>query len=280
MNGGHVRNLFFGSLRWVLLALAVLWAAFPILFMATSSLKQPSEIWAYPPTLFGTVTPRNYAEIGRFNPTFYGNLTNSVLVTIAGVIVTLIISIAAAFVFSRLRSGWLRLPALLVITIRMFPPIVVLIPLYPTMSAMGILDTLTPLVLVGAAFAVSIATLLLKAFVDDIPIDLEEAAMIDGCNRLQAFFRITLPLIAPGIAAVVVFVAVGFWNEYMFPLVFTSTQARTVPVTIAVAMANAEGVAWGQLLAMSTIHLIPMLVLVMAVHKHLVRGMTLGAVKG
>ena len=249
-----MRNLIFGSLHWVLLALAVLWAAFPILFMVTSSLKQPSEIWAYPPTLFGAVTSRNYAEIGRFNPTFYGNLKNSVLVTIAGVIVTLVISIAAAFVFSRLRSGWLRLPALLVNTICRFPRVVVLIPLYPTMSALGILDTLTPLVLVGAAFAVSIATLLLKAFVDDIPIDLEEAAMIDGCNRLQAFVRITLPLIAPGIAAVVVFVAVGFWNEY-------------VPAGLHLDKAHGPGddrgrdnqlgrVAWGQLLAMSTIHLI------------------------
>jgi multiple sugar transport system permease protein len=274
------RWLVYSSLRWLLLAMALVWAAFPTLFMIASSLKQPSEIWGYPPTLFGTVTLRNYAEIGRFNPTFYGNLVNSVLVTVAGVILTLVISLAAAFVFSRFRSGWLRLPALLVITIRMFPPIVVLIPLYPTMSAIGVLDTLTPLVVVGSAFAVSIATLLLKAFVDEIPIDLEESAMIDGCTRLQAYFKITLPLIAPGIAAVVVFVAVGFWNEYMFPLVFTSTEARTVPVTIAVAMANAEGVAWGQLLAMSTIHLVPMVVLVMLVHKHLVRGMTIGAVKG
>ena len=103
---------------------------------------------------------------------------------------------------------------------------------------------------------------------------------IDGCNQFQAFVRITLPLIAPGIAAVVVFVAVGLWNEYLFALIFTSTDARTAPVTIAIAISNPDGARWGQLLAMSTIHLLPMLVLVMAVHKQLVQGMTTGAVKG
>jgi multiple sugar transport system permease protein len=179
-----------------------------------------------------------------------------------------------------MKMGWLRLPALLLITIRMFPPIVVIIPLFPVMNALGLLDTLAPLVFAGAAFGVSIATLLLKAFIDDIPPELEEAALIDGCTRFQAFYRVTLPLIAPGLAAVVVFISVGLWNEYLLPLVFTSSNARTAPVTIAIAINNIEGVQWGMLLAMSTIHLIPMLVLVMLMHKRLVQGMTMGAVKG
>jgi multiple sugar transport system permease protein len=122
--------------------------------------------------------------------------------------------------------------------------------------------------------------MLLKAFIDDIPVELEQAAMIDGCNQFQAFILITLPLIAPGIAAVVVFVAVGFWNEYLFALIFTSTEARTAPVAIAVAIGDPDGARWGQLLAMSTIQLAPILLLVMLVHKQLVQGMTTGAVKG
>lgn len=274
------RILTLATLKWLLLAAALIWAAFPIVFMVASSFKLPSEIWAYPPRLFGTMNLDNYRQIARSSPTYYSDLWNSVKVTVLGVAVTIVISIAAAFVFSRLRLGWLRIPALLIITIRMFPPIVVIIPLYPLMSALGLLDTVTPLVLAGAAFSVSIATLLLKAFIDDIPAELEQAATIDGCNQFQAFFLITLPLIAPGIAAVVVFVAVGLWNDYLFPLIFTSTNARTAPVTIAVAISNPDGAAWGQLLAMSTIHLLPMLALVMLVHKQLVRGMTAGAVKG
>jgi multiple sugar transport system permease protein len=216
----------------------------------------------------------------RFNPTYVGDIWNSIQVTFWGVLLTLLAALGAAFVFSRMRLGWLRVPAFFIIAIRMFPPIVVIIPLFPLMNALGLLDTLTPLVIAGAAFGVSIATLLLKAFIDDIPVDLEEAALIDGCTKFQAFYRITLPLIAPGIAAVVVFTAVGLWNEYLFPLVFTSSSARTAPVTIAVSINNVEGIRWGMLLAMSTVHLLPMLILVMLVHKRLVRGMTMGAVKG
>ena len=278
---GILRRLIAGVVKWSLLALVLLWAAFPIVFMVMSSFKRPSEIWAYPPRLWGSImTMTNYEQILQFSPNYYRALWNSVQVTVIGVILTILVSIAAAFVFSRIRTGWLKLPGLLIIVIRMFPPIVVIIPLFPLMSALGLLDTITPLVLAGTAFSVSIATMLLKAFIDDIPAELEQSAMIDGCNQFQAFILITLPLIAPGIAAVVVFVAVGFWNEYLFALVFTSTEARTAPVAIAVAISDPDGARWGQLLAMSTIQLAPVLLLVMLVHKQLVQGMTTGAVKG
>jgi multiple sugar transport system permease protein len=275
-----IRVIAYDAMRWSLLAVAVAWAVFPIIFMILSSFKLPSEIWAYPPSLWGTMSFGNYRQIGQFSPTYFNDLLNSAKVTVLGVLLTIALSVGAAFVFARMRTGWLKWPALLIITIRMFPPIVVIIPLFPVMSALGLLDTIAPLVLAGAAFSVSIATLLLKAFIDDIPVELEQSAMIDGCNQFQAFYRITLPLIAPGIAAVVVFVAVGLWNEYLFALIFTSTTARTAPVTIAVAISNPDGARWGQLLAMSTIHLVPILALVMLVHKQLVPGMTTGAVKG
>ncbi len=280
MRAYPMRSGFDALVRWGLLGIILVWTTFPIIYMVLGSFKPPADVWAYPPQLLGTMTTQNYAEIMRFNPTFFANMLNSVLVTLYGVILTLLAALGAAFVFARMRVGWLRLPAFFLIAIRMFPPIVVIIPLFPLMSALGLLDTLTPLVLAGAAFGVSIATLLLKAFIDDIPVELEEAALIDGCTKFQAFYRITLPLIAPGLGAVVVFTAVGLWNEYLFPLVFTSSEARTAPVTIAVAINNVEGVRWGMLLAMSTIHLLPMVVLVMLVHKQLIRGMTMGAVKG
>lgn len=280
MTARHVMVYLGGATKWVLLAAIVLWAAFPILFMVASSFKPAAEIWAYPPRLLGSVTLNNYAEIPRLAPTFFRDLWNSALVTAFGVVLTLLIALCAAFVFSRMKMGWLRVPALLLITVRMFPPIIVIIPLFPLLMTLGLLDTLTPLVLAGTAFGISIATLLLKAFIDDVPAELEEAALIDGCNKFQAFCMITLPLIAPGLAAVVVFIAVGLWNEYLFALVFTSTEARTAPVTIAVAMGNIDGVRWGMLLAMSTIQLLPILALVMLVHRNLVQMNMGGAVKG
>ncbi len=265
---------------YALLAAAVVWSTFPILFMVSSSFKPSSLVWSYPPTLVTQPTLENYNTINRLYPMFWGQLLNSVTVTAIAAGITLVLALGAAFVFSRLRHDWLRLPALLLIFVRMFPPIIVVIPLFPVLNALGWLDTLTPLVLVVVAFSVSIATLLLKTFIDDIPIELEEAALIDGCSRLQAFITITVPLVAPAIGAITLIVAIGAWNDYLFPLVFTSTRARTAPVTIAIALANDDGVYWGALMGMATIHLLPTLALVTMLHRQLVTVMTMGAVKG
>lgn len=264
----------------LLLAIAVLWSFFPVAFLIMGSFKQGSEIWSYPPSLIFEPTLANYRDIPALSPLYLPSLLNSVMVTVLALAATLFLSVCAAFVFSRMKAGWLKGPALLVILVRMFPPIIVIIPLYPVFNSLGLLDTLAPLVLAGVGFSVSVATLLIKTFVDDIPIELEEAAQIDGCGRLEAFLRITLPLVTPAIGAVGLFVGITIWNEYLFPLVFTSTEARTAPVAIAIAISNPDGVRWGSLLAMSTIHLAPMLVLVMVLYRQLVTVMTVGAVKG
>lgn len=265
---------------FVLLCIAVIWAFFPILFMISSSFKPGGLIWSYPPTLIADPTVSNYQGIAKLFPRFWASLFNSFIVTILTTSLTLVMAIASAFVFSRLRRPWLKLPAFLMIFVRMFPSIIVVIPLFPVFNELGWLDTIAPLVLCGAAFAVSMATLLIKTFVDDIPLELEEAAMIDGCSRVGAFTRITLPLLTPAIAAVSLVVAIGSWNEYLFPLVFTSNDARTAPVIIATAMGSEDGVAWGAVMAMATVYLAPPLLLVLMLHKQLTNVMTMGAVKG
>lgn len=265
---------------FVLLCVAVVWAFFPIVFMISSSFKPGGLIWSYPPTLIAEPTVANYQGIQTLFPRFWTSLVNSIIVTVLTTSLTLVMAIAAAFAFSRLRQPWLKLPAFLMVFVRMFPSIIVVIPLFPVFNELGWLDTVTPLVLCGAAFAISMATLLIKTFVDDIPVELEEAAMIDGCSRVGAFTRITLPLLTPAIAAVSLVVAIGSWNEYLFPLVFTSNDARTAPVIIAIAMSNEDGVAWGGIMAMATVYLAPPLLLVLGLHKQLTNVMTMGAVKG
>lgn len=265
---------------FAVLCIAVIWAVFPILFMISSSFKPSGLIWSYPPTLVARPTITNYENISVLFPKFWPHLLNSFISTAIITVVTVVLAIAAAFVFSRLRRSWLKLPAFLMVLVRMFPPVIIIVPLFPIFNQLGWLDTLTPLVLGGVAFAISMATLLLKTFVDDIPVDLEEAAMIDGCTRVGAFIRITLPLITPAIAAISLVVAIGAWNDYLFPLVFTSNSARTAPVTIAIAMENEDGVAWGAVMAMATVYLAPPLLLVLLLHKQLTNVMTVGAVKG
>ncbi len=267
-------------LRYVLLAVCLIWACFPTLFMVISSFKPPGEIWAYPPKLFTTPTLENYELLIEQHPEYGKALWNSLATTVLAVLATLVVAIGAAYVFSRMRMAWLKVPAAFLLTIRMFPPIIVIIPLFPIFSSLGLMDTMAPIVIAGVAFSTSIAIMLLKSFIDSIPPELEEAAMIDGCSRLGAFLRITLRLIAPGLAAIVAFVGISMWNEYLIPLVFTSSNARTAPVSIAIAMAAPDGLSWGVLLSMATIHLAPMVLLVLVLHEPLVKGMTVGAVKG
>lgn len=265
---------------FAVLCVAVIWAVFPIIFMISSSFKPSGLIWSYPPTLVANPTVTNYENISVLFPKFWPHLLNSLITTAIVTVVTVVLAIATAFVFSRLRQGWLKLPAFLMVLVRMFPPVIIIVPLFPVFNQLGWLDSLTPLILGGVAFALSMATLLLKTFIDDIPVDLEEAAMIDGCSRVGAFIRITLPLITPAIAAISLVVAIGAWNDYLFPLVFTSNSARTAPVTIAIAMENEDGVAWGAVMAMATVYLAPPLLLVLLLHKQLTNVMTAGAVKG
>jgi multiple sugar transport system permease protein len=120
---------------------------------------------------------------------------------------------------------------------------------------------------------------MMKTFVDDVPIELEESALIDGCSKWRAFFRITLPLTAPGITAVAIFVAVGIWNEYTFAYILSASRAVTAPVVITTVRSDVMGVNWGGLFAACVIQLLPMLILVIVVHKYLIRGIQTGAIK-
>jgi multiple sugar transport system permease protein len=225
------------------------------------------------------MTFENYREIVRFNPTFFLNMWNSVQVTVYGVALTLVAALGAAFVFSRMHMGWLRLPAVFIIAIRMFPPIVVIIPLFPLMNALGLLDTLTPLVVAGAAFGVSIATLLLKAFIDDIPVELEEAALIDGATRWQVFRHVALPIAKPGIAVSFILAVIFSWNNFVFGIVLAGRETRTLPVAV-YNMISFDQLSWGPLAAAALVVTLPVLLLTVFAQRQNVAGLTAGAVKG
>jgi multiple sugar transport system permease protein len=174
----------------------------------------------------------------------------------------------------------MKFPVFFMVAVRMFPPIVIIIPLFPVMVVLGMVDTLPALVLMLASFGVSMATLVMKTFIDEIPIAFEESAIIDGCTGFQAFTRIILPLAIPGIFATVVFIGIPVWNEYLFVMVFAPSAMRTAPVTLSLMMGNIMGVNWGATLAGTILHLLPVMVLVSVMQRRLVKGMSLGGIKG
>jgi multiple sugar transport system permease protein len=274
-----LRRWAWDGLAWAALLALLLWSFAPIAYILVSSFKLPLNIWEYPPTLHGPFTANNYLDVVSKWDAYTLHVRNSVIVTFGSSLATLAFALPAAFAFSRMGNRFLKVSALYLIAIRMVPPVVITIPLFPVFNDLGLLDKHITLILLYTAFEVSLAIWILKTFVDEVPVELDESAHIDGCTRLQAFVAITLPLCLPGVITVVIFTAVMAWNEYLFAFVFTSTSSRTAPVTLAEFIGAIMGVDWAALLAASIVHLTPMLVLTWLIQKHMIRGMKVGAIK-
>lgn len=269
-----------GILCGALLVLVVCWTFGPIAWIVLSSLRDPSQIFSYPPVLISGLTLENYSRLWTGFPEFFAALKNSLIVATGATILTLCVSLPAAYIYSRARSRFLSLTAFFILGVRMFPPIVITIPLFPTLYVLELTDTVGLLVVLYSVFSVSLTIWLLKTFIDSVPIELEEAARIDGCSTLGVIARITLPIVMPGIIASAVFVAILAWNEFQFAYLFTSTHARTVPIITREMLGSLTGVEWGALFAGTIVQLFPMLVFVWGIQSYLVKGMTVGSVKG
>jgi multiple sugar transport system permease protein len=161
----------------------------------------------------------------------------------------------------------------------MIPPIVTIIPIFLIYRNLQLLNTYAGMIIVYVGFTLPFTTWMMRAFVREVPVDLEEAAMVDGDTRLTALLRIVLPLTAPGLVATAIFSLILVWNEFLFALILTTTSATiTLPVGISGFVSQFE-VLWGQMSAVGTVAIIPILIFTLAVQRYLVRGLTLGAVK-
>jgi multiple sugar transport system permease protein len=270
-----------GAVARAFVVVAVLiWSVFPIAFVVLSSFKPGQQIFNFPPSLFFRPTLEHYTDLLVNWPTFLQNLTNSLIVTVAATVLATGSSTLAGYVYSRFRSRWLASSALFMVGIRLLPPIVVTLPLFPLADYLGISDTYFILVFLYAAFFVSLGTLIMKSFIDSIPDELDQAALIDGASELQILLRIILPIAGQGIVAASVFVVVYSWNEYLFAFIFTTSNAKTAPLLLSEMMSSLTGVDWGVLFAAVTVQLVPVLAFVMLLQRFLVSGLTAGALKG
>ena len=266
--------------RWLLLAVVVFWSAAPILLVVLSSFKPSNRIFEFPPTLVFTPIFDHYLTLFRQWPEFATTLVNSAIVTLGAGALTLLVSIPAAYAYSRYSSRLLTWSAFGMLAVRMFPPIVITLPLYPVVRALNLQDTLLVLIVLYSTFFVSLSTWVMKAFIDEVPRELDESAKLDGCNVIQLLLWIILPLSRHGIVASVVFVVVYAWKEFLFAFLFTTSAARTAPAIISEMLGSVTGVAWGPLLAAATVQLVPLLVFVLLVQRFLVKGLTIGSTKG
>jgi multiple sugar transport system permease protein len=192
--------------------------------------------------------------------------------------VSVLFGVPAAYSLSRFDFKGKRDMAFFILSTRMAPPIGVLIPMYLLFSRLRLIDTHLALIIMYINLNVSVVVWMMMGFFKDIPVDLEEAALIDGCSRLQALRRVVLPLAAPGLAATMIFCTFLSWNEFMWALILTSYVAKTAPVA-ALEFIQFRHILWGQLMAAGTIMSFPVLLFALLTQRQLVRGLTLGAIK-
>lgn len=280
MRAKSIKSVGWDTLKALVVVVVLCWSLAPIVFMVTSSVKPGQDIFAVPPHWSFAPTVQHYVALWAKWQAFFHGLINSLIVTIGATVLVIVASTMAGFAYSRSRTPFLRRSATFLIVVRLLPPIVVTLPLFGAVNAVGLNDTHLILILLYATFFVSLGTILMRTFIDQIPYELDEAAMVDGANRATILWTIIRPLAKQGMLAVSVFVIVYAWNEFLFAFIFTSTRAKTAPLVISEMMGSLDGVDWGVLFAASTVQLLPILLFVMLMQKHLVAGLTGGAVKG
>lgn len=266
--------------RWsanaVTLALLALWL-FPVYWIFLTSFKTPREINEKTPTFLFEPTLENYRDL--FEQFYFARaLKNSLLIVGATTLVVMVLALLAAYALGRLRVPGGKHLALWILSLRFLPPVAVIIPFFLTWQRLNLLDTHAGLILIYVAFNLPFAIWMLRGFLVEVPRDLDEAATLDGLSHLQIIRRIILPVIAPGAAVTAIFTFTFAWNEYLMALILTSVDATTVPVTIS-KFIQAYSILWGDVGAAAAIQLLPMLIVVFLLQRHILRGITLGAVK-
>jgi multiple sugar transport system permease protein len=273
---------FFKLLRLVLVytvvIVAVILSIAPILYLLITSFKPPELTFAIPPVWNFTPTLKNYTDVITGGD-FTKYIMNSLVIALLTTFIALVLGGFAAYGFARFRfrgSFWLRMSALIP---QMLPPITIIVPLYILFNGLKLTDTRAGLIISYLTFTIPLSIWMMIGFFEDVPEDLEESAMIDGCTRFQALFRISVPLVAPGLAATAILGFLYCWNEFLYAVILTGRNARTLPVTITSFMTN-KAILWGRIAASGSLVLIPVLIFALLAQRYLIRGLSHGAVKG
>jgi multiple sugar transport system permease protein len=270
------------GLTFVYLALgvAILLALFPFWWMIDTSLKRPVDIFSGVALWPQQLTLDSYYRL--VNDYHFGSfLLNSVIIVASAVAVSLVLGTLAAYALARfrMRFGVRQMALYLVLLVRMLPGIMLCIPLYIVLARWGLLNTRLGLILIYAGLNTSFVVWMMQSFIEEIPRDIEEAAMVDGDSRLSALWRIVIPLAAPGLVATAIFSVITTYNDFIIALTLTSTpDAQTIPVGVSTLIGKIE-IQWGPMAAAGVVGALPIVIFALVVQRNFVRGLTLGAVK-
>lgn len=265
-------------LLWTLLVLAYsATILFPVFWLATMMFKPNEAMFARPTQWLFTPTLDHFAYVVQQG--FHWNLVTSFAVSALSTLLVVIIGTPAAYAFARFEMKRRDDLFLFILGTRMAPPVALVIPFYLIYSQLGLLDTYIGLVLAYMTFNLSFYVWVLRSFCRDLPVELEEAAALEGWSRPQIFRRVIFPLLRNGIVATSVLCFIFAWNEFLFAFMLAGSDVKTLPVAIPT-LVTAQGVRWGEMAVVGMVALVPVLLVVFFLQRHIVRGLTLGAVKG
>jgi multiple sugar transport system permease protein len=251
---------------------------FPIIWLSLMSLKTRVDIFTLPPPLFFKITLDNYIS-AFIEKEYFKYLINSLIVALSTTVLAITAGSITAYAFSKFK-GFLADNHLFfwILTFRMSPEVIFIIPYYLLWTILGLYDTHLSLILSHTTFTLPIVIWLMKGFFDDIPKDVEEAALLDGCSWFSVFRRISLPLATPGLMTSAILSFLFSWNEFFIAMVITRINAKTLPAAIT-GFITTRGILWGEMAAVGVVVMIPVLILIFLIQKYLVRGLTFGAVQ-
>ena len=271
----HVRNV----VLWLVAGLLLAVWAFPVLWGLLTSFKTERDVLAYPPKLVFEPTLDNYREVITGSSSILPNLWSSLVVSTTATVLTMLFAVPAAYALARLRYPGKRTSGFYVLATQMLPPVGLIIPYYLVLQRIGWLDTYSGMTTIYLTFSLPFAVWLMVSYFEDIPHEMEEAALLDRAGRLRTLWYVILPQVRGGIAVTTIFVFLNAWNEFLFAVVLGGNNVR--PVTVAMFnFISVEQTQWARLAAGAMLAMAPVILIGLAAQRHIVKGLTVGAVKG
>lgn len=251
----------------------------PIIWMINSSVRPVKEILAFPPQVIPDQVSFKYFARILSKGKYQGFILNSLIITVSTIFLTLTLSLLASYGLSRFQIKGRNGIMLFIMALLMLPPIILVVPFFKFSNLLRIYDTVFVLIICNTTFVLPLSVWLMKSYIDAIPVAVEEAAMLDGCNRFQVLVRILLPAVTPGLVGTATFIIVTVWNEYLLALTLTDTP-DVQPLTIGLAAFFGQYVRdWNSIMALATISSLPVMLLFIFFQRWVVKGLTAGSVK-
>lgn len=274
-----MRNFLITLLKYLLVVAILIVFLFPIFWTFLSAFKNRTDLFAYPPKLIFEPSFSAFLELLDPSSGFIQCLVNTLVIAASTTITAVFIGSLMAYSIARFRYKGRKIISMQAILLTTIPGIVLIIPLFHIINSLRLLDTMPGLILAQLSWTTPFAIWVMRGFFEELPKEVEESALIDGCTRFKTFLYITLPLALPGLIAAGVIIFLAVWNEFMFSNILTRTAAKTLTVYIAGFVTPVDTI-WEKIFAAQVIAELPVILLTIAIYKYMVKGLTFGAVKG